>query len=191
MVSNMSTINTVYFDMDGVLVNLYGFLGETFLNLSSFEFDNVLNGFISKDEREAFIYPLILRGISQEAFIKAKPTDEFIIFYQLIRRLKAIGVNVEILSSGMSNPEHYDEIIRQKEIWLKAHNLDDIKANFVHGSKFKKDFARPDALLIDDFYRNISDWKSLNSPAILHHNIHQTKNELEKLGINFYDKPTS
>ena len=47
----------------------------------------------------------------------------------------------------------------------------------------KKDFAKGNNLLIDDYEKNIKEWKSAGGQGILHTNTNKTIQELKKLGF--------
>ena len=83
----------------------------------------------------------------------------------------------------MHNPDTYEEIVRQKQLWLINNDFNYIKANFVNGSKYKQNYANEHSLLIDDFDRNIQQWTDKNGKAILHVNMETTLAELNKIGI--------
>jgi len=180
---NHTKIHTIYLDMDGVLVDHYGYLAES-LNITKQAFIDQLTSFKTKEEKENYIFPLIMQSVEEEAFIKASPLAPcFSKFKLLVDYGLDLGLNVEILSSGMHNPDTYKEIVRQKQIWLTNNDFNYIKANFVNGSKYKQNYANEHSLLIDDFDRNIQQWTDKNGKAILHVNMETTLAELNKIGI--------
>lgn len=180
---NSTKINTIYLDMDGVLVDHYGYLAKM-VGMTSKDFNKHITSFATREEREKYIFPLIISSVEEEAFIKASPLEPcFTKFKLLVDYWLDLGLNVEILSSGMHNPDTYKEIVRQKQLWLINNDFNYIKANFVNGSKYKQNYANEHSLLIDDFDRNIQQWTDKNGKAILHINMETTLTELNKIGI--------
>ena len=79
---------------------------------------------------------------------------------------KHLTVPTQILSST-ANEARYDEISKQKLIWLNTHGIT-FTPNFVPGKRFKYKFAKPDTLIIDDTPSVIDDWRNAGGHAILH-----------------------
>lgn len=149
--------------------------------MSEQEYILKINSFSDKDEKESFIYPLILQSIDKDSFLNSEPTYEFHIFLELIEYWLNLNIDVKILSSIMKPNGKNDEIKRQKQLWLIKNNLDFLPQHFVLGSKLKKEFAVENSLLIDDFYKNIEQWHNINLKqyAILHTNINDTLRQLK------------
>lgn len=181
---NKPQIDCIYLDMDGVLVDHYAQLAVN-VGIHPLEFKNKLHNFQSKEERENYVYPLIIEGVGLDTFIKAPPTPEFKEFCALINHWSNLNINVEILSSAMSENCLNQEIIRQKQIWLDTHGLQLLPQNFPLGSKVKQEYAKPKCVLIDDFERNIIQWKEKVPTAIgIHHTcMSTTRKELKKYGL--------
>lgn len=76
------------------------------------------------------------------------------------------GVPIEILSSAGGTPL-YDQIREQKVRWLLDHDIF-YPVNVVPGKWHKKDFAHPNALLIDDQQVNCTDFIKAGGHAICH-----------------------
>lgn len=72
----------------------------------------------------------------------------------------------EILSST-AREDTYDEISRQKDIWLQTHNIP-WKRNFVPGKRHKYKYATPNSIIIDDTKSVIDDWNNAGGIGILH-----------------------
>lgn len=151
------------------------------MGLSEKEYLLKVESFSDKDEKEKYVYPLILQSIERDSFLNAEPTKEFYIFLQLIDYWLTIDIEVKILSSVMKPNNKNDEIKRQKQLWLINNNLDFLPHHFVLGSKLKQNFATENSLLIDDFYKNIEQWHNplLKRYAILHTNINDTLKQLK------------
>ena len=69
--------------------------------------------------------------------------------------------------------DSHDAISKQKLIWLQTHGIT-FKPNLVPGKKYKKDYAKPDALLIDDTESIIEDFRKAGGHAIWHKDIPTT-----------------
>lgn len=89
---------------------------------------------------------------------------------QLITYLNHLYMNhsipTEILSST-ANQERYDEISKQKNIWLQKQGIS-FKPNYVPGKRLKYKFAQPDTIIIDDTLSVIEDWRKAGGIAIWH-----------------------
>ena len=83
-----------------------------------------------------------------------------------INYLKKLHVPTQILSST-ANEQKYDAISKQKMVWLQDKGIT-FKPNFVPGKRFKKDFAAPDKIIIDDTQSVIDDWNAAGGIGILH-----------------------
>lgn len=80
--------------------------------------------------------------------------------------LRKCSVPTQILSSTASE-KRYDAISKQKMVWLQDKGIT-FKPNFVPGKRFKKDFAAPDKIIIDDTQSVIDDWNAAGGIGILH-----------------------
>lgn len=86
------------------------------------------------------------------------------------------SIPTEILSST-ANQERYDEISRQKNIWLQKHGIN-FKPNYVPGKRLKYKFAAPDTIIIDDTQSVIDDWRKAGGIAIWHKDAATTISQL-------------
>jgi hypothetical protein len=80
--------------------------------------------------------------------------------------LRKSPVPTHILSST-ANEERYDDISKQKMIWLQTHGIT-FNPVFVPGKKHKYKYAAPDRIIIDDTESVINDWKKAGGIGILH-----------------------
>jgi hypothetical protein len=80
--------------------------------------------------------------------------------------LRKAPVPTHILSST-ANEERYDDISKQKMIWLQTHGIT-FNPVFVPGKKHKYKYAAPDRIIIDDTESVINDWKKAGGIGILH-----------------------
>ena len=85
---------------------------------------------------------------------------------RLMKYVNSLDIPVEILSST-ARSEFYDQISRQKEDWLTKYGIN-FPRNFVPGKRFKKQFATPRSIIIDDTQSVIDDWKHAGGIGILH-----------------------
>ena len=83
-----------------------------------------------------------------------------------IEFLRKCSAPTQILSST-ANEKRYDAISKQKMVWLQDKGIT-FKPNFVPGKRFKKEFAAPDKIIIDDTESVINDWNDAGGIGILH-----------------------
>jgi hypothetical protein len=154
---NKPKVTKIWLDMDGVIADftkryeqLYG------IHPSAAEKDNKFD--------ELFHRFVIT---NQFATLDMMPNA-----FQLISFLKGLKIPTEILSST-GTKQDYDEISRQKGIWLDTNNVP-FKRTFVPGKEHKYKYATPTDILIDDTEVNIDDWKKAGGIAIWHKNVEDT-----------------
>jgi hypothetical protein len=80
--------------------------------------------------------------------------------------LRKLNVPTQILSST-ANEERYDDISKQKMIWLQTHGIT-FNPIFVPGKRHKYKYAAPDKIIIDDTESVIDDWRKAGGIGILH-----------------------
>lgn len=98
---------------------------------------------------------------------------------ELLEYLADKDVEIEILSS--SGGEKYHNIVEQDKIlWLCEHGIP-YHPNIVSGRSKKKNFAGPDAILIDDTEDNIRQFIEAGGHGIYHTNVKETIAELDRL----------
>ena len=71
--------------------------------------------------------------------------------------------------------------VNGKYIWCKK-NLGNVRV-ILRQADEKQQFAAPNSILIDDYERNISQWKAKGGIPILHKNAADTISQLKKLGL--------
>lgn len=144
-------ISCIYLDMDGVIADFYKRYFERYKLAprdaeKKKEFNKYFDEFIATGQFETLeLMPGTMEGI------------EF---------LRKASVPTQILSST-ANEERYDEISRQKMIWLQTHGIT-FTPNFVPGKKLKWKFAAPDKIIIDDTESVIDQWRDAGGIAIHH-----------------------
>jgi hypothetical protein len=79
---------------------------------------------------------------------------------------KHLTIPTQILSST-ANEARYDEVSKQKMIWLQTHGIT-FTPNFVPGKRHKWKFAKPDTIIIDDTQSVIDQWREAGGIGILH-----------------------
>lgn len=168
-------IKTVYFDMDGVLVDL----------------DRKMSMIVGKDIRDAapahdpksdeFVKQLIRDHLKNNIFLLSPPTHNFPKFKWLMEELSD-NLSVEILSSCME-AKSFTEIKRQKIAWLNMHGLGNFPYNFTVSGKAKANFADPFSVLVDDMAENCKNFRAKGGHAIvyLRDNFDKMKRDLFKL----------
>lgn len=149
-------IDTIYVDMDDVLVDIQ----STLCHMENPCFFSGTVGEMNVPEKwkdNPVVY-LIRKHINRNPFIWAKPTEEFHDLHTLMRKWKKAGYKVEILSSGTKDRRYYTKVVKQKKIWLDRY-LPGFDYHFAQGSSTKQNWAKPNCLLIDDHDKNVEQWR--------------------------------
>jgi len=145
-------IQKIYLDMDGVLCDFYKKYKEVFnIDLLSKR---------SHGEKVTLEWNQFVEGKHFEN-LEWHPGGK-----ELLKYIVSLDIPIEILSSS-GGQKHHDEVKRQKEVWLKKHNID-FKANIVPGRKLKSNYAKPDIILIDDTEDVIDGFNEAGGIGILH-----------------------
>lgn len=173
-------ISTIYLDMDEVLVDFKYALVKCNPEYDVAKMYDIAPIFGNK---EALIHTWIANTIKQNGFATAEPLGFYNkVMDQLLPFWKSKGIEVEILSSLTSNPAIQSQIATQKLRWLTNNNCS-IKFNFVKGAKNKQSFAKPGALLIDDYHKNVTQFIAAGGYAILADPENQQDSIYEKLRL--------
>ena len=147
-------ISMIYLDMDGVIADFYKRYYELYKMAprdaeKKKEFNKYFDEFIATKQFETLdLMPDAMEG--------------------LIFLRKHLTIPTQILSST-ANEARYDEISKQKMIWLQTHGIT-FTPNFVPGKRHKWKFAKPDTIIIDDTESVIDDWRKAGGIGILHKN---------------------
>lgn len=145
-------ISMIYLDMDGVIADFYKRYYERY-KLAPRDAEK-------KKEFNKYFDEFIATG--QFATLDLMPgAMDGLIFLR-----KHLTVPTQILSST-ANEARYDEISKQKMLWLETHGIT-FTPNFVPGKRHKYKFAAPDKIIIDDTESVIDDWKKAGGIGILH-----------------------
>ena len=81
-----------------------------------------------------------------------------------IEFLRKCSAPTQILSSTSSEARH-EAVAKQKLIWLQMHGIT-FKPNLVPGKRYKKEYAKPDALLIDDTEKLIDQFREAGARVV-------------------------
>lgn len=142
---------TLYLDMDGVLTDFEEMFAQRF-------------GYPSMSVRDR-------KNFSTEwpIFVQEKLFEKLEWFKggkELLAFIRKYPIHVEILSSS-GGLQFHEEVKQQKKNWLMEHGIS-YKANIVPGRRKKKEYAKPDTILIDDTRDIIDDFNSAGGTAIHH-----------------------
>lgn len=142
-------IDTVYLDMDGVIVNCLEGLNKY----------NALNVETNKVDWK------ILDGLGRKFWVELDWLPQGKLFYTKLSKLcNEQGIDLCILSA-IPTEEGKDG----KRIWLKEHtNIPSLNIHFVDKARLKKNFADEHALLIDDLKMNCDQFIEAGGNAILY-----------------------
>lgn len=156
-------IKKIWLDMDGVISDFEKRYGELYkINPSTLRQDK--------------FHPNFMHFIATKQFetLDLMPQGE-----HLIKYLSLLKIPTEILSStGVK--EHFRKVSLQKRTWLNKHKVP-FKSTFVPGKEYKYQYAKPDAILIDDTESNVLDWRKAGGIAILHKTVQDTIKQLQSL----------
>lgn len=125
---------TIYFDMDGTFVNLYGV-------------ENWLDMLINEDTKPYAI---------------AKPLFRMCDFARIIHKLQINGYRIGIISwlSKNGSDEYNERVTMTKEEWLMKH-LPSVQFDEIHILKYgtpKSSVATINDILFDDEFNNRNEW---------------------------------
>lgn len=159
-------VTKIYLDMDGVLCDFEKKFRDLYGTLS-----------LEKRDRKEWSKDWQDFIVNKHAFEKL---DWFPGGRELLSFIKKYPqIHVEILSSSGGEKFH-GEVTAQKIKWLRSHGIN-YKANIVPGRKHKKEWAKPDAVIIDDTDDIIRDWNKAGGIGILHKDVNETLKTLESL----------
>jgi len=144
-------ISCIYLDMDGVIADFNKRYQELYHMVpreaeKNKQFDKFFDEFISTGQFATLdLMPGTMDGV------------DF---------LRKASAPTQILSST-SNEARYDEVSKQKLVWLQTHGIT-FTPNFVPGKRLKQEYAAPDKIIIDDTESVIDQWRAKGGIGILH-----------------------
>lgn len=162
-----NVINTVYFDMDGVLVDFVSGI-EAATGMTIDEMDRMEGDFIGR---------FLVKHTPNGFFQSLPPTPCFEELKRLILELDG-RYNVEILTAvGKSHPRI---TVKQKKMWLAKYDLDFIPFNYTFSGEEKGYFANKNSILIDDRGHCVRSFKENGGHAIKHKKYSETYEIMKK-----------
>jgi len=166
VIESRNKINTVYFDLDGVLADFVkevkNRLGKTPDQIGH---DKFKNEFVKDLYDDNFFPSLSVISGSKSLFDWAMDTF----------------VNVEILSSVGKYKS--DMIKKQKTAWVRKYISGSVKINFTTSSKDKAKYATKDTLLIDDRDKSVIPFSKAGGESIKFTSPKQAKKQLSKYEV--------
>lgn len=158
----------IYFDMDGVLANFdLGLVELCGLHATD-------QSFTSKEEND------ILRKKVKEVghyYLKLEPIDGSIKLLE--DTFDLLNGKVEILTGVPKPEEGIVEASDDKKEWVKKYISRDIKVNTVL-RKEKINFCKSKYdILVDDYYKNVKEWKDAGGTGIIFKNTKQAIAEIK------------
>ena len=152
---------TIFCDMDGVLTNFMDGV-------------NKYTGSLKQDVIEKFLMSGF--GTSEKWWSSLDPMSDAMKLWKYISKYE-----VQILSACPSICKDDKAVMDGKKAWVKKHlKPPPYKVNIVQRRE-KKNFARPNNILIDDHVKNINEWKSAGGVGILHKSTSNTIKQLKHL----------
>lgn len=179
---NKPKIDTIYIDLDGVVVDLHKLI-SAHLQVDEFDLEKEIKVLSCFNRYEEKFFPIIFELIKKESF-KDAPEKAFSNLLKIlyIPLWKSRGITVEFLSSTMKTNPLRESLKKQKREWVDNH-YPGIILNLVDGSSFKKDFARPGALLIDDSVSNVLSFKAYGGFGLHYDNLDNVAETLSLLKL--------
>lgn len=158
-------IRKIYLDMDGVLSDF----SKRFIEVNTIDPEEVRGTFTESEAWDKFVNDGHFATL--EWFPGGIQLWDYLKPNLLVR-------DIEILSSSGGH-RFYETIAKDKTEWLRKNNIH-IPVNVVPGKRFKRDFAHPSHLLIDDTERNVVEFIEAGGEAILHRTFEETLVELKR-----------
>ena len=154
----------IYCDLDGVLVDFIGGVKKA-LGITTRE--------LKQDEIDTFLATLF--GSSKEFWSGLAWTSDGKKLWNTLKDL-----NTEILTACPSNCKMQPSVERGKRMWIQK-NLKISKGINVTTRRGKVKFAGNKHILIDDYIKNINDWKSKGGIGIHHKSAAASLTELKNI----------
>jgi len=149
-------LSVIYLDLDGVIANFEKRYAELF-------------GEVPERERRKDFRGNFGKFIDDNNFATLELMPNAM---DLVNYLRMAPVPTHILSSTAS-PETHEAVKKQKLIWLQTHGIT-FNPILVPGKKHKQEYAKSDALIIDDTQSVIDDFRIKGGHAIWHKDVPTT-----------------
>lgn len=175
-------VTRIYLDMDGPLVDDVEMWSRVHPDIPN------LRAYIQKlkvfGQKQTFMYPTVLKCIEENHFATGALTP-FALFVKeiLLPFWEEKGIEVEILSSTMSNNPMSTNLAEQKLQWLDENGFGHLPCNLVPGSARKQEYAQEGYLLIDDYDRTIGQFISNGGYAVHFTNTNDVMDVLRLLDL--------
>ena len=153
----------IYCDMDGVLVDFMGGIMQT-LNISR-----------EPNQKEIETFLSTLEGSSVDWWANLEWQEGGKQLWSVLKEL-----NVEILTACPDQCNMQPSVKKGKKIWCKD-NLKMSSGINVTTRKGKTKFVAPSHILIDDYIKNINEWKRAGGIGIHYRTPKQTAKELKDI----------
>jgi len=169
LTEDVSSIPTVYLDMDGVIADFDTQFKKYSNGIEANEFEAA--------DKRGFWKLIHFAGLRYWMEMPWMPDGK--VLYDYLTKLKNDGpIHLEILSAtSRSNKNAYSG----KHIWAKRELGDDIKINLVEKGAEKAQFARPNAILIDDKEKCINPFRQAGGMGILHKSATDSIHQLNQI----------
>jgi len=155
-------IESIWLDMDGVIADFTS------------RYKELYDMHPKEAEGQKKFYPLFRNFIETQQF---STLDLMPNAMKGIEYLRKLNIPTQILSSTV-NEELYDNIAKQKMVWLQTHGIT-FNPIFVPGKAQKYKYATPERIIIDDTESVIDDWRKAGGIAIWHHTWEETLTQLK------------
>ena len=164
----------LFLDMDGVLVD-WDLEYERITGMHPEHVHSLNDKHVKNTNWETFI--------KSGGFINAPPMKDWKTLVHYVYELLKLGkvVDVQICTSA-GGKKFYDEVKRQKLIWLRRHGLD-FKPNVVEAGSKKSSVLNPSYrdILIDDTPRVLDYFLTAGGEGVLHTSANETISKLDEM----------
>ena len=165
-------IREIYVDMDGVLSNFEKRYEELYHKQPEIDFP-------SKNKKKKEYYNNWEEFVAGNNFLTLDPMPDFMIGFKFLQSISRRGIPVKILSSA-ANEKYQRQLTKEKTQWLMHHNIN-YEPIIVPGKRFKRMYAKPGYVLVDDTLANVQDWHLAGGIGVQHKSWHDTINRLKPL----------
>ena len=167
----------LFLDMDGVLVD-WDLEYERITGMHPEHVHSLNDKHVKNTNWETFI--------KNEGFINAPPMKDWKTLVHYVHELLKLGKVAEVqICTSAGGKKFYDEVKRQKLIWLRRHGLG-LKPNVVEAGSKKSSVLNPSYrdILIDDTPRVLDYFLAAGGEGILHNNVYETISKLDEMVWN-------